>query len=218
MPPKLETTNFTTEEGIDNVVYIAFGPRKMGVSFGLGCSSTILKKEDFEGRKGDEGSSHTVLAKEDFKGRKGNEGFSPTILAKEDIKGMKGDKGPLSYSRLCSVGFSSIGLSKPGEGFLSEGTLVLFSSSTPYVSSSHLHQCFSPTSDTLILHPNSLRESQMGCSGVIFNSMIGIPTLEGVESFEKASNQLLKENYDIRRFSSNSEVHDDLEKSCYPRP
>ena len=39
--------------------------------------------------------------------------------------------------------------------------------------------------------------------------MIGIPTLEGVKSFEKASNPLLKENYDIQRFSSNPEVHDD---------
>ena len=123
---------------------------------------------------------------------------------------MKGDEGPLGCCRLCLVGFSSIGLSKPGEGFLSEGTLVLSSSSTtPFFSSSPLHRRFSLASDTLISHPNSLRESQMSCSGVIFNSVIGIPTLEGVESFEKASNQLLKENSDIRRFNSNPKVHDD---------
>ena len=166
---------------------------KRGVSSGLGFSSTILEKEDFKGRKGDEV-------------------FSPTVLAKEDIKGMKGDEGPSGCSRLCSIGFSSIGLSKPGEDFLSEETLVLSSSSTPSVSPSPLLRRFSPTSDTLISHPNPLRESQMGCSGVIFNSVIGIPTLEGVESFEKASNQLLKENYDIWKFSSNPEVHDDSKK------
>ena len=148
-----------------------------------------MEKEDFEGRKGDKGSSHTVLAKEDFEERKGEEVFSPTVLAKEDIKGTKGDEGPSGCSRLCSVGFSSMGLSKPSEGFLSKGTLVLSSSSTPSVSPFPLLRRFSPTSDTLISHPNSLRESQMGCSGVIFNSVIGIPTIEGVESFEKASNQ-----------------------------
>ena len=42
--------------------------------------------------------------------------------------------------------------------------------------------------------------------------MIGIPTSEGVESFQKASNQLHKENSDIQRFSTNLEVHDDSKK------
>ena len=174
-----------------------------------GFSPTVLEKEDFEGRKGDKGFSPTVLAKEDFEGRKGDEGFSPTLLAREDIEGTKGDESPSDCSRLCSVGFSSLGLFQPGKGFLSGGTLVLFSSSNPSVSSSPLHWHFSPASDTLISHPNSLRESQMGYSGVVFNSMIGIAMSEGVDSFEKASNQLLKENFDTWRFSSNPEVHDD---------
>ena len=188
-----------------------FGPRERGDSSGLGFSPTVLAKEDFEGRKGDDGFSPTVLAKEDFEGRKGDEGFSPPVLAKEDIEGTKGDEGPSDCSRLCSVGFSSLGQSKSGEGFLSGGTFVLSSSSTP-VSSSPLHRRFSPTSDTLISYPNSLRESQMGCSGVVFNSMIGKPTSEGVESFEKAYNQLLKNNSDTWRYSSNPEVHDDSKK------
>ena len=164
-----------------------FGPRERGDSSGLGFSPTVLAKEDFEGRKGDEG-------------------FSPPVLEKEDIEGTKGDEGPSDCSRLCSVGFSSLGLSKSGEGFLSGGTFVLSSSSTP------LHRRFSPTSDTLISYPNSLRESQMGCSGVVFNSMIGMPTSEGVESFEKAYNQLLKKNSDTWRYSSNPELHDDSKK------
>ena len=48
----------------------------------------------------------------------------------------------------------------------------------------------------------------MDCGGTVFNSMVGIPITKGVESFEKASNHLLKEDYGPRRLCSNPEVHD----------
>ena len=51
MPPRLETTKFATKEGVDKVVSRVFGPRKRGVSYGLGFSPIVLAKEDFEGRK-----------------------------------------------------------------------------------------------------------------------------------------------------------------------
>ena len=52
----------------------------------------------------------------------------------------------------------------------------------------------------------------MDCGGVVFNSTIGIPITEGVESFEKASNHLLKEDSSPMRLNSNPEVHDVLKR------
>ena len=48
----------------------------------------------------------------------------------------------------------------------------------------------------------------MDCGGAVFNSMVDIPITEGVESFKKASNHLLKEDYGPERLNSNLEVHD----------
>ena len=84
--------------------------------------------------------------------------FSPTILAKEDIEGMKGNEGSSSCGRLSSVGISFLGISKPGKGLPSEGTLVL-SSSIPFISSSTLYQSLLPASGPLISQPNPWKES-----------------------------------------------------------
>ena len=48
----------------------------------------------------------------------------------------------------------------------------------------------------------------MDCGGAIFNSMVGIPITKGLESFEKASIHLLKEDSGPSRLNSNPEVHD----------
>ena len=78
-------------------------------------------------------------------------------------------------------------MSKPGEGFLSEGTLVLSSFSTPYVSSSPLHLRFSPASIALISHPNlaieffSLKERRRGSSLPPRLESTNFTTEEGVD-------------------------------------
>ena len=48
----------------------------------------------------------------------------------------------------------------------------------------------------------------MNRGGAVFNSMVVIPITKSVESFEKASNHLLKEDSSSGRLSSNPEAHD----------
>ena len=163
-------TKFVMAEGVDNVDFEDFGPRKTRFSSAMG--------------------------------------FSPSVLAKEDIEGMKGNEGSLRSCRLSSVGISFLGLYKLGKGLPSEGTVGPSYSSIPFISSSSLCWSLSSTSGPLLSQPNSWKESQMDCGGVVFNSMVGIPITEGVEFFEEASNHLLKKDSSLGRLNSNLEGHD----------
>ena len=57
LPLSFETTKFVTAEGVDNVDFEDFGPRKICFSYAVGFSPSVLAKEDIEGMKGNEGSS-----------------------------------------------------------------------------------------------------------------------------------------------------------------
>ena len=96
---------------------------------------------------------------------------------------MKGNEGSSSYCSLSSVGISFSDISKLGKGLPLERMLVPSFSSIPFISSSPLCQSLSPASGPLLSQPNSWKESQMDRGGAVFNSMVGIPITEGVESF-----------------------------------
>ena len=105
-------TKFVTVEGVGNVDFEDFGPRKTYFSSTLGFSPSVLAKEDIEGMKGNEGSSSCC--------RLSSVGISFSRLSKPG-KGLplEGKLGPSSSS------IPFISSSPLSESFTNLGPLVI---------------------------------------------------------------------------------------------